>query len=70
MFIRKTSLRVLFRRLTAVFTVLLTLVISQLVAAEDPLSKPVVLSGQVSQGGLVVGRILPDEKVFVEGNQN
>ena len=69
MFIRKTSLRVLFRRLTAVFTVLLTLVISQLVAAEDPLSKPVVLSGQVSQGGLVVGRILPDEKVFVEGLQ-
>lgn len=69
MLTRKTSLRVQFRRLTAVFMVLLTLINSQLAAAEDPLSKPVVLSGQVSQGGLVVGRILPDEKVFVEGLQ-
>lgn len=69
MSVGKGSLPVLFRYLTVVFVVSSILVNSKPLVAEDRSSKPIVISGQLSQGGLLVGRILPDEKVFVKDLQ-
>ena len=49
--------------------IVLVLIAIKQVLAGDLSDNTLVISGELSQGGLLVGKVLPSQKIFLKGEQ-